>query len=376
MKSIDLFSGIGGLTLALSPVCKPVLYCDKHPGAKAVLASAMDKGYIPRAEIFHDVRELSRHVAVAEKRNEALFSGVEVVLAGFPCQDVSVMNIGGKGVHGDRSGLVFEVMRVAEATRASVVVLENSPNLSNRGIELVLTSLKKAGYAYIAWGVFSASDVGAPHRRKRLYLVAVKSGPRAHRVCHELARGLKVYDDLPGWGKEPVARVVRKSKRIQSELQSRGVLLGNAVVPMCARKACQSLATSVIDQKKTRSKAASSFVHVVRRTGHEGDDDDERTRSDRHTLKLTIPTHKIMVGTGFERRHAKNMWATPLSGNWWVSRVGSSRAVQHLPNQIMYENRTLARIRSLGHPNVDDWVVNPCFVEWLMGYPIDYTLPS
>jgi len=267
--------------------------------------------------------------------------------------------------------LVFEVMRVAEATRASVVVLENSPNLSNRGIDLVVTSLKKAGYVYIAWGVFSASDVGAPHQRKRLYLVAVKSGPRAHKVCRELARGLERHDDdLPGWGKEPVARVVRKSKAMQSELQSRGILLGNAVVPMCARKACQSLAKSVIETKTSRSEAA--FVHVFRSPpGRE--DDEDGMRCDRHALELSVPAHKIMAGTGFERRHTKNMWATPLSGNWWVSRVGSSRAVQHLPNQIMYEKRTLAHVRSCGHPNVDDWVVNPCFVEWLMGYPIDYT---
>ncbi len=58
MYGLDLFSGIGGLTLALSEWVQPVAYCELEPYARGVLLSRMADGQLPQAPIWDDVRTL------------------------------------------------------------------------------------------------------------------------------------------------------------------------------------------------------------------------------------------------------------------------------------------------------------------------------
>jgi site-specific DNA-cytosine methylase len=79
LKSLDLFSGVGGITHGLRDVSHPVGYCDVSKPAVAVLKTLMDKGKIPEAPIHPDVKNL--------KGSEA-FKGVKrpfMIGAGFPC---------------------------------------------------------------------------------------------------------------------------------------------------------------------------------------------------------------------------------------------------------------------------------------------------
>lgn len=55
LNSVDLFSGIGGFTLAMDGIARPVLYCDNNPHVIAVLKSNMTRSAIPRAPIVDDV---------------------------------------------------------------------------------------------------------------------------------------------------------------------------------------------------------------------------------------------------------------------------------------------------------------------------------
>jgi len=92
-------------------------------------------------------------------------------------------------------------------------------------------------------------------------------------------------------------------------------------------------------------------------------------------IRMRIPRKKLIPPYG-DHVLDKAMWSTPLSGNWFVSRIGSVRAGQHLPNQIMYEEKTASYRRTRRCTDVDQWVVNPEFVEWLMGYPKGWTLAA
>ncbi len=100
---------------------------------------------------------------------------VDVVSGGFPCQDVSTANTAhtrGKGVaDGERSGLWREMSRVVCEVRPHHVVVENSPALTFRGLDIVLGDLASMGYD-ARWGVLGAAGVGAPHLRKRIWIVA------------------------------------------------------------------------------------------------------------------------------------------------------------------------------------------------------------
>lgn len=358
LRSLDLFSGIGGLSLALLPVCKPLAYCDIHENARVVLRSAMQRRDLPRATILHDVKDMGKYTSSRVKPQ--YLSGVDVVCGGFPCQDVSVMNIRGKGVFGERSGLVFEAIRIASVSDASVVFLENSPNLVHRGLDSVIQGLQDANFVKIVWGVFSAASVGAPHQRKRLYLMACQNSIKADKTLKKLVTvNTKIHDTLPRWktNPPPSSRIVRHSPFTRKSIQTRGFLLGNSVVPASARRACEALSKAALEMKDTG--AVMVLAHNT-----------ETTTPSKWPLVIDVPNSKLTSG---EKIYNRDRWATPLSGHWWTSKVGSSRASRHLPNQILYEKKTRAHMRSRGVDDVDEWEINPEFVEWLMGYPAGWT---
>lgn len=127
----------------------------------------------------------------------------DIWTAGFPCQDISSAGRGA-GLHGARSGLFFEIVRLLHGVRRRplFLLLENVSALRTRGYDRVRAELEEAGYAVRA-GVVGAWAVGAPHRRNRVWIVAhrqerdgglpVQSGesqqacPEPERCCEGLA---------------------------------------------------------------------------------------------------------------------------------------------------------------------------------------------
>ena len=90
---------------------------------------------------------------------------------GFPCQDISLAGTG-KGLDGERSGLWHDWFRLIDAVRPPRLLIENSAGLRTRGIDRICEQLE--GISYTCWPiVVGADDVGAPHRRKRCWVVCV-----------------------------------------------------------------------------------------------------------------------------------------------------------------------------------------------------------
>jgi DNA (cytosine-5)-methyltransferase 1 len=164
MNGLDLFSGIGGITLALAPWVRPVTYCENDRYCQAVLLSRMADGELPWAPIWDDVRTL---LGVVSKP-------VDIIYGGFPCQDISVAG-NGRGLEGERSGLVNEIFRLVDEISPSFIFLENVPAIRTRGAEQVGKELSGRGYD-CRWDVVSAAEVGAPHLRKRWFLLAHANG--------------------------------------------------------------------------------------------------------------------------------------------------------------------------------------------------------
>ena len=97
-----------------------------------------------------------------------------ILTAGFPCQPVS---LAGRHLGPDDPRWGWPVVaRVLRVVRPPVVLLENVPGLLRWGLDTVLGDLAQSGYD-AAWRVFAAADVGAPHRRDRLWLVAYPAEP-------------------------------------------------------------------------------------------------------------------------------------------------------------------------------------------------------
>jgi DNA (cytosine-5)-methyltransferase 1 len=99
-----------------------------------------------------------------------------VVSGGFPCQDISAAGKGA-GIDGERSGLWAAMARIIGEVRPKYVFVENSPLLVRRGLARVLADLAGMGFD-AQWGVVGAVDAGAPHRRKRCWIVANANGLR------------------------------------------------------------------------------------------------------------------------------------------------------------------------------------------------------
>jgi DNA (cytosine-5)-methyltransferase 1 len=105
---------------------------------------------------------------------------VDVVSGGFPCQDISCAGKG-EGIDGARSGLWGEMARIISEVRPKYVFVENSPLLVSRGLTTVLGDLAQMGYD-ARWCVLGADDCGAPHQRKRIWILAypceIRCNPR------------------------------------------------------------------------------------------------------------------------------------------------------------------------------------------------------
>lgn len=155
MNFLSLFSGIGGLDLGLEWAgwtCAAM--CESEPWCRALLAERF-----PGVPLFDDVRTI-----------EATAGQYDAVVGGFPCQDISSAGKG-VGIEGERSGLWKEMHRVIASVRPRWVVAENVPALRTRGADRVLGDLEGEGYT--CWPlVVGADDIRAPHRRKRVFILA------------------------------------------------------------------------------------------------------------------------------------------------------------------------------------------------------------
>ena len=101
----------------------------------------------------------------------------DMITAGFPCQDISVAGRA-EGLEGERSGLFYEVVRIADRLRPRYILLENVSALLVRGAGDVLRELAEIGYD-AEWHCLSAATVaGAPHIRDRIFILAYPNSNR------------------------------------------------------------------------------------------------------------------------------------------------------------------------------------------------------
>ena len=162
---LSLCSGIAGLDLGIRaafPRSRTVAYVEREAYACAVLAEKGEAGLLDQAPIFADLACF----------NGRPFAGlVDAVAAGFPCQDISCAGLGA-GIDGARSGLWRHVHRVICEIRPSLVFLENVSALTSRGLDRVLGDLAQSGFN-AEWLCLRASDVGASHRRERIFILGL-----------------------------------------------------------------------------------------------------------------------------------------------------------------------------------------------------------
>ena len=175
LRVLDLFSGIGGFSLGLERTggFETVAFCEIEEFPRRVLAK-----HWPDVPCYRDVRELTAERLAADG------IAVDVISGGFPCQDVSAAGKRSGVGEGTRSGLYLEVLRLAGDIRPQFILLENVAGLLSGPSEQpggwfgrVLGDLAEAGYD-AEWQDVSVEDIGAPHPRSRIWIVAYPCGSR------------------------------------------------------------------------------------------------------------------------------------------------------------------------------------------------------
>ncbi len=156
LRVLSLFSGIGGFDLGLERTggFETVAFCESDTFCQQVLAK-----HWPSVPCHDDVCTMEFTIGQAD-----------VVVGGFPCQDISVA---GKraGLSGARSGLYWELVRAIRVVRPLYAILENVAELLRNGMGVVLGDLAESGYS-VEWDCVPACALGACHERDRVWIVA------------------------------------------------------------------------------------------------------------------------------------------------------------------------------------------------------------
>ena len=296
----SLFSGIGGFELGLQRglgSASVAWQVELDPWCRQVLAR-----HWPDAARHDDVRAVGAHN----------LTPVDVLCGGFPCQDISTAGAGA-GLAGARSGLWFEMLRIVNELRPKYVVAENVAALRTRGLPVVLAGLREAGYVS-SWAIISAADLGAPHQRRRLWIVAYRRD--AEPVTVPAPGGVR--DDVwpRGGDPEPWERgEPRWVNRAGADRLPRLHALGNAIVPQVPELIGHAIAG----------------------------------RSDALTMRPAARSKQ---------------WYTPTAHN--AKENGS-------PAEYTIHTPTLTA-QVIGDPT-QRGTLSPRWVELLMGYPLDWTTP-
>ena len=162
MNELALFAGagggiLGGHLLGWRTVC--AVEWEAYPAS--VLVARQNDKILPPFPIWDDVQTFD---------GKPWRGIVDVVSGGFPCQDISAAG-GGAGITGARSSMWGHMARIIGEVRPRYAFVENSPMLTTRGLGTVLRDLATMGYD-AEWCVLGANDVGANHKRDRIWILA------------------------------------------------------------------------------------------------------------------------------------------------------------------------------------------------------------
>lgn len=396
LKSLDLFSGIGGITHALRDVAEPVAYCDWDVSSRACLKTLMGKKLIPTAPVSEDVRSLNK----AWLKSHSI-QDVDIIVAGFPCVGFSPLGLR-EAFENDESSLFGEILRLTDSLKPPMLFIENVPNVLSLGMDKVVEELSiKRGYE-LRYAIVSARMVGALHKRSRWFCLAVKPGFEfsLKNKCH--------YAPFDFSCAEPA----RSSLRSEPSDDVRKAMLGNSVVPDAVRYAFLYLASrlsvspsklslekgySIVPAQKTGKMIKDEVQVQVKK--EKGEQEEKHTFGSRGIIearsgkkmmvlgdsiielapfkehvgvklvfdaekyKAEKPPSKMMTTGVLEKPLVAHAWSTPRKSNTKPANYLTHRSVRDLATQVRFEKKTVHRKGEM----------TPDFVEYLMGYEKGWT---
>lgn len=173
---LSLCTGYGGIDLGLRrciPSLRTIAYAEIEASAIELLLARMESGALDAAPVWTNLRTFPW----------GAFSGrVDIFSGGYPCQPFSAA---GKRLGADDERHLWPAIADGiRILRPRLCFFENVEGHISLGLREVIAELEGLGYR-TTWGIFSAAEVGAPHQRKRVFIMAYREGA-----------GLEGYDGL------------------------------------------------------------------------------------------------------------------------------------------------------------------------------------
>ena len=208
--TLSICTGYGGIELGLKPIMpriRTVCYVENEVGASKILGARIRDGILDDAPIWTDLRTFDA---------KAWRGKIHLVTGGFPCQPHSIA--GKKRGADDPRELSGEVLRIAEELGCPTLFLENVETIKRFYWDTIRPQLHRLGYK-TKEGIFSAEEAGAPHRRRRFFILAYHDNSRVSTFG---------YEGQQEWSE----RTEERQDRSLSELagQGQGAQLENTIV--------------------------------------------------------------------------------------------------------------------------------------------------
>jgi DNA (cytosine-5)-methyltransferase 1 len=183
LKVLDLFSGIGGFSLALESTghFQTIGFVENDEYCQAVL-----QHHFPEVPILGDIKNVTK---------ETVPTRPDVICGGFPCQPFSVA--GDQRAKDDPRHLWPEMLRIIKEQKPTWVVGENVSGLVKLGLDEILDEMEDQGYSTRTFNI-PAFSVGAPHQRQRLWIIGHLGDPEHNgSPTPERQRGLLKQPEEP-----------------------------------------------------------------------------------------------------------------------------------------------------------------------------------
>ena len=228
MNGLDICAG-GGIGSAVWRTLggRTVCYVERDPYCQQLLQARMRDGVICDAPIWDDLRTFD---------GRPWRGRVDFLFGGIPCQPYSVA--GKRQGEADERDLWPDTRRIIREVGPRLVLIENVPGLLARGLGRILGELAESGYD-AEWDCLAASDIGADHERKRVWLVAYTKGERWNKLGWwqqtKTAREMEPArcDNATYWTITPTPEVCGMANGLAAELEQLRVV-GNGWVPQVA----------------------------------------------------------------------------------------------------------------------------------------------
>jgi site-specific DNA-cytosine methylase len=176
ITTIEMCAGYGGIGLGLKNIfgerLRTIAYCELEGYAQANLISKMEKGLLDAAPIWNDLKTFPY---------KSFYGLVDILIAGYPCQPFSAA--GKRAGKDDPRHLWPWIADGIQLLRPRMCFFENVEGHISLGLSTVISDLEELGYK-VAAGLFSAAECldasgrTAPHQRKRIFIMAHRSGER------------------------------------------------------------------------------------------------------------------------------------------------------------------------------------------------------